>query len=349
MKSIRLFTVAARVLVCGASLLLLAASNFNVFASWSKPQSKPAEVRRSSPIFNFYDDEFWLNLHHFLYVLGRAENKTRDSARAAVNGAPADQQQGIALLTAGEQAVWKDAVLQYASGLSKKDLVFDDPLPAITIALAQARNTKSPKEVDPSIADVLVRAAPAYRKAWWSKHHAANKAWRAEIEALVKLHGTSVLKFITNAYGMEWSTGGYDVHISAYCNWAGAYSTTGNLLVVSSLAEGNHRTMGLETVFHEGMHQWDDSVQAALKEQARRINKPVPGRLSHALIFFTAGEAVRHVVPEHTPYADTSGVWQRGMTREREVLTEIWKPYLDGRGTRDKAFTELIRRLSAEN
>src|SRR5215208_7054783 len=155
MKSIRLFTVAARVLVCGASLLLLAASNFNVFASWSKPQSKPAEVRRSSPIFNFYDDEFWLNLHHFLYVLGRAENKTRDSARAAVSGALADQQQGM-----------------------------------------------------------------------------------------------------------------------------------------------------------------------------------VPGRLSHALIFFTAGAAVRHVVPEHTPYADTSGVWQRGMTREREALAEIWKPYLDGRGTR---------------
>src|SRR5215211_8316063 len=100
MKSNQLFAVAARVLVCCAFVSNLMA--------WSpRPQSsKPPVVNRSSPIFIFYDDEFWLNLHHFLYVLGRAENKTRDSSRAAVSGAPADQQQGIASLTAKEQALW---------------------------------------------------------------------------------------------------------------------------------------------------------------------------------------------------------------------------------------------------
>lgn len=280
-------------------------------------------------------------------MLGRAENKTRDSLRAAVSGAPADQQQGMALLTAKEQALWKEAVLEYAAGPSKKDLIFDDPLPAVTIALARARNAKSPGTIDPSIAAVLVRTAPLYRKAWWPKHRAANKAWREEIQSLVKRHGMVVLSFITNAYHMEWSTRGYDVHISAYCNWAGAYSTTGNLLVLSSLSEANHGTTGLEIVFHEGMHQWDEPVEAALKQQGPQTDKRVLDNLSHALIFFTAGEAVRHVIPEHVRYADKSGVWQRGMTRERDALTEIWKPYLDGRGTRDEAFAKLIKRLSA--
>src|SRR5919205_4075148 len=208
MKSNRRFRVTARVLVCSASLLVLTGSNSNLCAS--KAQSKPKVVARSAPIFNFHDDEFWLNLHHFLYVLGRAENKTRDSSRAAVSGAPADQQQGLALLTTQEQAVWKEAVLNYAAGPAKKDLIFDDPLPAVTLALAQARDAKSPAGVDPSIAAVLVRAAPVYRKAWWSKHQAANKAWRREIEALVKRYGTPVLSFITNAYGMEWYPRGYD-------------------------------------------------------------------------------------------------------------------------------------------
>ena len=201
MKSKRRFRVTARVLICSASVLVLAGSNSNLLASWSKTQSKPKVVARSSPIFNFHDDEFWLNLHHFLYVLGRAENKTRDSSRAAVSGAPADQQQGMALLTTEEQAVWKEAVLNYAAGPAKKDLVFDDPLPAVTLALAQARDTKFPDGVEPSIAAVLVRAAPVYRKAWWSKHRAANKVWRKEIEGLVKRHGTPVLSFITKAYG----------------------------------------------------------------------------------------------------------------------------------------------------
>jgi hypothetical protein len=53
-------------------------------------------ARLSSPIFVFHSDEFWLNLHHFLYVLGRAENKTRDASREAVVDAPADQKNGLA-------------------------------------------------------------------------------------------------------------------------------------------------------------------------------------------------------------------------------------------------------------
>ena len=317
-----------------------------------QPQSKRATAKRSSPIFNFYHDEFWLNLHHFLYVLGRANNKTRDSARAAVSGAPADQEQGLALLTAQEQMSWKEAVQQYAAGPSKKDLVFDDPLPASTIALARARNANSPASagLDPAIAAVLVRAAPIYRKAWWPRHLAANRSWEKETQALVKRYGAAVLSFITHAYQMEWPAAGYGVHISAYTNWAGAYSTAGNLLVVSSLAEANHGTAALETVFHEGMHQWDDLVDAALLEQARRINKRAPDDFSHALIFFTAGEAVRRLVPEHTPYADKSGVWQRRRAgaSERQALIEIWKPYLDGHGTRDEAFAELINRLNPE-
>ena len=47
----------------------------------------PASQKK--PIFIFQTDEFWLNLHHFLYVLGRAQNKTSDASREAVIGAPA--------------------------------------------------------------------------------------------------------------------------------------------------------------------------------------------------------------------------------------------------------------------
>jgi hypothetical protein len=37
-----------------------------------------------------YGDEFWLNLHHFLYVVGRAQAKTGDAKREAVADAPAE-------------------------------------------------------------------------------------------------------------------------------------------------------------------------------------------------------------------------------------------------------------------
>jgi len=66
------------------------------------------------------------------------------------------------------------------------------------------------------------------------------------------------------------------------------------------------------------------------------------------MIFFTAGEAVRHVYPDHVPYAEKFGVWQRGISAFKAPLDEIWKPYLDGHTTRDQALAELINRTGAD-
>jgi hypothetical protein len=312
-------------------------------------------------IFVFHTEEFWLNLHHFLYVLGRAENKATNTEREAVAAAPADQERGLAKLSAPEQKIWREAVASYAVDLSKKDIVFDEPMPAITAALARAGDSKSlGSEIDPAIATILQRAAPIYRKAWWKKHHEANQRWQKSIDKLVDRHGASVLAFITNAYKLPWPAAGFPVHVSAYSNWSGAYSVTGNLVVLSSQSPSLQELYGLETVFHEGMHQWDNQLVADLREQAIKLNKVFPRGLTHSLIFFTAGEAVRRAVgsdrradsrvrsgkgePVYIPYAEKFGVWQRGMGPFKVPLEEIWKPYLDGQGTRDEAFAALIKR-----
>lgn len=314
-------------------------------------QCKPSRSQPppSKRIFVFHTGELWLNLHHFLYVLGRAENKTPDSSRAAVVNGPRDQQDGLANTTAAEKLIWTEAVSFYANSLSRKDAVFDEPLPSITSALAQAGEAKSLAQVkiDPAVAAVLERAAPVYRKLWWPKHHAANVEWQRVIQKLLDRHGDAILKFITSAYKMEWKPGGFHVHLSGYSNWAGAYSTTGELLVLSSLAGDIKTTYGLETIFHEGMHQWDQQVIDILREQSRQQNRRVPNGLSHALIFFTAGEAVRHVLPGHVPYAVQFGVWNRGIAAFKTPLEEVWKPYLDGQGTRDDAIAELIKRTAS--
>src|SRR6187431_2825815 len=85
---------------------------------------RPATAQRSQAIFRFHTDELWLNLHHFLYVLGRAEAKTSDATREAVADAPNDAARGLARLSDGERAAWRAAVTAYANGPSKKDLIF---------------------------------------------------------------------------------------------------------------------------------------------------------------------------------------------------------------------------------
>ena len=220
----------------------------------------------------------------------------------------------------------------------------------MTSALARAGEAKSLKgsEVDPAVAVILERAAPIYRNAWWKKHREANRSWTKTMESLLDRHGATVLAFITNAYKLQWPATGFPVHVSGYTNWAGAYSTRGNLLALASQSPSLQEHYGLETIFHEGMHQWDVQVFEALRQEAIKVDKFFPRGLSHGLIFFTAGEAVRRVIPDHVPYAEKFGVWQRGMEPFKVPLEETWKPYLDGRGTREEAFAELIKGTAVE-
>jgi len=312
----------------------------------SQPSTPAANQR--SPIFRFHTDEFWLNLHHFLYVLGRAQAKMPDASREAVVGAPADSDAGLANLTADERQAWREAVAFYANGPSRKDALFDAPMSAAAAALADAGDREGLAGVDTIDASwraQLEQAAPVYRKGWWPSHRAANAGRRDDIQSLVDRRGAAVLAFVTRVYGMDWPAEGYPVHFSAWANWAGAYSTSGGVIVVSSTDRAARGLAGLEIAFHEGMHQWDRQVNTLLFGEARRTGKRLPPNLSHAMIFFTAGEAVRCVVPEHVPYAQANGLWDTAYRGFREPLEETWKPYLDGHGTRDDAIAAVVKRV----
>src|SRR5262245_21154532 len=163
-------------------------------------------VPPASP-FRFYTDELWLNLHHFLYVLGRAEAKLPDAAREAVAGAPAEAERGLAMLPPDELKIWNDAVAFYAAGPSRKDAIFDSELSKIARALGQAGerpDLSGAPSIESDLRATLERAAPIYRKTWWPAHRAANAEWRDAVQMEIDRHGQAVLAFITRAYDMEW-------------------------------------------------------------------------------------------------------------------------------------------------
>jgi hypothetical protein len=305
------------------------------------------ERRAAAPIFRFETDEFWLNLHHFLYVLGRAEAKESDASGGAVAGAPTEAQKGLAALNDDERPKWRAAVTAYAGGLSRKDTVFDATWPALTTALARAGDAatlSNPSNQQPDVAnaiDATTRAtlegvAPIYRRVWWPEHRASNQAWRTATQTLFDRHGPAIVDFLTKAYGQTWPAGGYPVRLSMYANSAGAYSTDGQLLVVATNSSaGTSGLYGLEMVFHESMHQW--GMYAVIEELARVNNLPAPRALSHALIFFTAGEAVKRVEPAHVPFAEKYGLWNRGGLKAlKPSIEEGWKPFLDSPALGDK-------------
>jgi hypothetical protein len=320
-----------------------------------KPFARPQAVPPST-IFRIETDEFWLNLHHFLYVVGRAQAKTGDAKREAVADAPAEAERGLRTLTAEEQSTWRDVVTSYASGLSLKDAIREDPMPTVTATLADADDapTLAGVAIDAPVRQALERAAPAYRKAWWPAHRTANRVWRASMEALVAQHGQAVLDFIIRAFGLQWPVSGFAVHAARFSNWAGAYSSARGVLVIASGYPGNGGRRGLEGLFHEGMHQWDGQVYTLLGAQAKALKVTVPVDMPHALIWVTAGEAVRRLDPTYVRTVDTLGIWNgrssgapEPLLRLKAPLEDTWLPYLAGRGTRDEALVALLARISS--
>ena len=296
----------------------------------------------STPLFRFRSG-FWGNLHHFLYVLGRDRNMTADRTREAVVNAPKDVE-GLSARPDAERAAWHEAIGSYASGLSKKDAVFDGDLVAVTRALAAAPDDSDPGSLnlDPALVSALRQAAPIYRAVWWPRHARANAARRADLEQQLAVHGARGVARLTALYGTAWPIRPRTVDISAYTNWAGAYSTDGGLIAVSSTDAALAGPDGLEILLHESSHQWDEDMGRRLSAIAARQNRPVPRQLSHALIFYTSGEIVAELVPRHVPYATKYGVWDRGMRDLKVLLDQHWRPYIRGELSFGAAIAAII-------
>jgi hypothetical protein len=286
---------------------------------------------------------FWNNLHHFLYVLGRAQNGEPDAQREAVKHAPGELA-ALAARSGAERAAWQSAVDFYAAGPSKQDLVFDKDLINTTRTLASL--VDGPPNVDRALGAVLARAAPVYTAIWWDAHRRADEARRGDLQTLVNEYGPALVKRLTAIYHADWPSEPRVVDLSAYTNWAGAYSTDGGLIEVASTDPSGSGALGLETLFHESSHQWDEEVQQRIERVAATQHRRAPRSLSHGLIFYTSGEIVKEVIPDHVPYAEQEGIWSRGGMRGMQpVLDEYWRPYLRGTGTIDEALANVIAHL----
>lgn len=314
--------------------------------------AEPSAQSTASPLFAFTTNDVWLSLHHYLYVLGRARNRTPDATQTAVASAPDDERQGSQLLTGDERGVWDAAVTVYANGPSRRPSVFQPPLAPMTINLAATGDvtTFPPVRFDSTARDALERAAPIYRKAWWQRHQALNDAYLARLQQQIDRDGPAMVKALSRIYQLPWPDRPYPTHVVPYANWQGAFSFTGKLMVLSSNANIlNDRWYPLESVFHEALHQWDDRVSDALQAQAVRQGVTVAPDLSHALIFYTVGYIVQRLHPEHAPLIDAANLWSGNLSgarasvgRLRSALQETWKAYIDGRGERDDAFAAMV-------
>jgi hypothetical protein len=329
------------------SVLLVLCLTFTAPAAPASGVSQTSDQTGDAKLFDFRSG-FWVNLHHFLYVLGRARIGTPDSRRAAVIKAPADLE-GLSARPEEERTIWDEVVHFYAGELATKDAVFDAGLVSTTCKLADAPDSADIPALglDDQLAATLKLAAPVYRAVWWARHSHANQARIEQLQALSDRHGRALVKRLTSLYGTQWPAQPRIIDVAAYSNWAGAYSTDGGLIVISSSDEATAGMLGLETLLHESSHQWDAEVERRLAAIAAKQGKPLPSLLSHALIFYTSGELVGEAVPGHVPYAVKAGLWnQRGLGAFKPLLDQYWRPYIRGSGTFEDAAGAIIANVT---
>jgi hypothetical protein len=84
-----------------------------------------------------------------------------------------------------------------------------------------------------------------------------------------------------------------------------------------------------------------------LRERQSSLNLPNPALLPRAVLYWTAGEAVRRVVdPAHQHVGQTRQIYQRAFRIFVPALEEFWNPYLDGGLSLDEAINGMIRRVA---
>jgi hypothetical protein len=226
--------------------------------------------------------------------------------------------------------------------------------------------------LQPKITQVLEAAAPVYRAHLWTDQDRANRRWIARVAPIVEEQGVGISERLADIYQTKWPRAKIRVDVTAYANWAGAYTTLEPLRVtISSTDPRNQGDQALEVLFHEASHGIAEVVQEAIVRECRQRGKAIPRDLWHALIFYTTGEVIRPLLnpagkepadkqgngisnpdpapgtPRDTyiPYAIREGLYQRGWNDYLALLTRFWQPYLDSKSTFDDAIARMVSAL----
>jgi hypothetical protein len=304
--------------------------------------------------FEFHNN-FWLNLHHFLYEQAtlRAEaakvGKPNDAAASLVNQVSSE-----------ERRRWESALDYYTKTLITHDLMADGNLVNINNRLSEAEGAGdlNKTQLDTDLRTILESVEPTYRKHWWPQHEQMNRFWIAIVKPMVLQFNQVMINQLTNAFKATWPSKLIQVDVVEYANWAGAYTTIDYAknqvrVTIASNDPGSQGFAALEAVFHEASHSMvfprNGRVAEAIARGCKAKNKPTPNGLWHAIIFYTVGEITkrnlaRYGVTDYTPVG-YRGLYARAWPNFQKPLELYWQPYLEGKIDFDQAVINLINAL----
>lgn len=277
---------------------------------------------------------FWMCLHQRLI-----DDATRSAPRATPELSPE------------EQAGWKEAVEAYRAAGGSGNMTFARPMAITTDALTQVADDAIEPRTDAPLAEALLRAAPVYRKHWWTDDDRANRFFIAYASALLRESGERLVREHEAVYRTTWPT-----RVRAYITPAagrfGAYTMTGKsggvITTMSCRDEGYQGFRALEMLLHESSHAVvgprEGTVAEAIASAATAHGRTPPDELWHAILFATSSELTRRLLAERGVAFVPSSVdlFTRAWPQYREPVERFWIAYLDGHGTLEEAIEKIV-------
>ncbi len=265
------------------------------------------QTSASSPVIELHSD-FWLNLHHFLYLQARLRAAAGKPATRESQAQPEFSSARLTGdLTLPEQKTWNAALdtLRPGLGLARPAPQWrhdnrQQPPRRTRRAARTSPGRPRPQCVPGLRADLvaaLQTAAPIYRAHWWPQQDRENRAWMASVTPLVRRMGSDMATQLVRIYQHPWPPGRMRVDVVWYAGPLGSYTTLDPAHI--TIASHDSRNQGLaafEMLFHEASHTLAEGVDEAIERQSRELGKLVPRDLWHAILFYTTGELVRREI-----------------------------------------------------
>lgn len=285
---------------------------------------------------------FWPNLHHLLWAEAWARRPQSEEKAAGTLPEPL-----TAELTAEERRAWDAAVSYYDEEIADLHPLFE--MRSIRKAMIAAGTDLSATGLEPAHREVLVRAAPVYRKYWWPAHDSANRTWVIDSLSKVAALTPAVPERLARLYGMPWFTSAVRVDVVRVASREGAFTSIDPApahITIASSAPAGQGWMAAEILFHESSHALAfplmDDFAAELRTQRKRSR-----HLWHAALFYLTGEVVRQALAQrgvaYEPYLYNTGLFDRAWPELRTPIETHWKPYVNGEVPRDVAIRNVVR------
>ena len=164
------------------------------------------------------------------------------------------------------------------------------------------------------------------------------------MQPLVDRHGAALSEALARVYGVSWPREPIPVDLTVTAGPDGAYGTSdpAHITMSPSTFRGY---VALEMLFHESTHSIVPLFQ--LVSQAATTQKVnVPPQLSHAVLFYTAGELTMRELKargiSYTAYADAGFYTNMCGAGCGEKIAEHWTPHLDGKRSIPDALSALV-------